>query len=51
MIVSNPGINTSYMQKYISLLHNAIGPLLLFACKIHCLKTFDHKSAHWAIEA
>ena len=25
-------------------------PLLLFACKLHCLQTFEHTNAHWVMK-
>ena len=32
-------------------LYNVLwGALFLFTCKVHCLQTFEHISAHWAIK-
>ena len=40
-----------YMQKYLPFIMYYGSALLLFICKIHCLQTFEHMSALWAIKA
>ena len=40
-----------YMQKYLSFIMHYGSALLLFTPKVHCLHTFEHMTALWAIKA
>ena len=48
MVISINGI-LLYAKVSLFIIYNG-NALLLFTCKLHCLQTFQHMSANWAIK-